>query len=256
MLLAAIAALSFLIAFLFSNLGLGGGLLYVPVLILLGSLAYPEARPVSLAAATATSIAAAWNHHRAGKLAPAKGLVAMAGTIIGVVVGVFAIRVVPDDVMEIGFGLFLVGVSVKIYLDLDKRDRAVFLGNWMVPAAALLAFCSGLISIALAVGGGLLLVPLFVYVMNVEPRAAVGTSSMVAAVNTAAGFAVLLSFPSPGTSFDWAAIAVLAAVALVGSFAGSRWGLKNLKTKTVYVLVIVVMVAAAGAMLARGLGFI
>ncbi|HLF05985.1 MAG TPA: sulfite exporter TauE/SafE family protein, partial [Thermoplasmata archaeon] len=164
------------------------------------------------------------------------------------------LRFVSDELMELAFGVFLIGVSIKVYLDLDKPDKAVSLGWWMLPVASVLAFASGLVSIALAVGGGLLLVPLFVYVMNVEARAAVGTASMVAAVNTIAGFALLFAYHGPETEFDFVAIPVIAAVALVGSFLGSRWGLKNLKTRTVYVLVIIVMVAAAAAMLAKGLG--
>ena len=253
-LLTGIAVLSFLVAFLFSNLGLGGGLLYMPLLVLIGTLPFPEARPISLAAAAATSVASAYNHHRAGKLAVRKGAIAAGGTIAGVVAGLFIIRFVPDEIMEIAFGAFLIGVAVKVYLDLDKDDKALTLGAWMLPVATALAFASGLVSIALAVGGGLLLVPLFVYVMHVEPRAAVGTASMVAAINTIAGFALLFAYHSPETRFDFVPIVLLGAVALVGSFLGSRWGLKNLKTRTVYVLVIIVMIAAAAAMLARGLG--
>jgi hypothetical protein len=252
--LAAISTIVFLVAFLFSNLGLGGGLLYMPLLILIGLLPFPEARPVSLAAALATSAVSALNHRRAGKLEARKGALASAVTMAGVVVGVFAIRSAPDAMMEVLFGLFLIAVAAQMYRDFEKEQRGVALGAWMLPVAGVLAFGSGLVSIALAVGGGLLLVPLFVYVMRVEPRSAVGTSSMVAAINAIAGLALLYLLPSPGTTFDLGGMTVLAAVAAGGSYLGSRWGLENLKTRSVYLLIIVVMAGASAAMLLRGLG--
>src|SRR2546428_12867171 len=62
------AVLIFGVAFIYSNLGLGGGLLFVPILLPTGVADKDLAVPISLTLTIAAATSAVINHHRRGLL--------------------------------------------------------------------------------------------------------------------------------------------------------------------------------------------
>jgi len=76
----------------------------------------------------------------------------------------------------------------------------------------------GLLTGILGVGGGFLVVPALVMLLGLPIQAAVGTSLVVIAMNSLAGF---LGHASSG-SFDWMVTLVFVAAGLVGTFSGMR----------------------------------
>src|SRR2546427_13124095 len=60
------AGLMFAVAFIYANLGLGGGLLFVPILLSTGVTRTDIAVPISLTLTIATAIPSVINHHRKG----------------------------------------------------------------------------------------------------------------------------------------------------------------------------------------------
>ena len=83
----------------------------------------------------------------------------------------------------------------------------------------------GLLSGVVGVGGGFLIVPALVLLAGVPMAGAVGTSLAVIALNSAAGFARSTGvLEAAGLSLDYATLATVAAVGVVGSYAGQRLG--------------------------------
>src|SRR2546427_9652395 len=58
--------LVFAVAFIYANLGLGGGLLFVPILLSTGVTGSSTAVPISLTLTIATATSSVINHHRKG----------------------------------------------------------------------------------------------------------------------------------------------------------------------------------------------
>ena len=90
-------------------LGIGGGALFVPALILLLGLGHLEAEATSLLAIVPVAAVGAWRQRRYGNLrvreAGLLGLLATGGAAVGVVIA----NAVPERALEIGFaGLILV----------------------------------------------------------------------------------------------------------------------------------------------------
>ena len=97
----------------------------------------------------------------------------------------------------------------------EPRRAAVVAGGLGVGAL------SGLVG----VGGGFLIVPALVLLAGVPMASAVGTSLAVIALNAFTGFAKYLGvLESQSLSLDWQVLLTVAAVGIVGSYAGNRLG--------------------------------
>jgi len=83
----------------------------------------------------------------------------------------------------------------------------------------------GLLSGLVGVGGGFLIVPALVLLAGVTMRSAVGTSLAVITLNSLSGFGKYLGvLDHEGLLLDWRVLLTVAAVGIVGSFAGQALG--------------------------------
>jgi hypothetical protein len=83
----------------------------------------------------------------------------------------------------------------------------------------------GLLSGLVGVGGGFLIVPALVLLAGVSMTSAVGTSLAVITLNSFSGFGKYLGLlQHEGLPLDWRILLTVAAVGVVGSFAGQKLG--------------------------------
>src|SRR3989442_401943 len=81
------AVLLFAVAFIYANLGLGGGLLFVPILLSTGVTSADVAVPISLTLTMATASASVINHQRKGLVDFWLGRTLVAGALVGAILG-------------------------------------------------------------------------------------------------------------------------------------------------------------------------
>jgi uncharacterized membrane protein YfcA len=93
--------------------GVGGGILFVPTLVLLG-LGQLEAQATSLLAILPTVVAGAWNQRRFGNLRIRTAAVVGVASIVGVEVGARIAVALPEDTLRRMFGLLLLGVAAQL----------------------------------------------------------------------------------------------------------------------------------------------
>jgi len=172
-------------------LGLGGGLVVVPLLHYIFQLngAVPEelslrlAMGTSLASILFTAVSSARTHARLGSviwalvrpLAPALAL----GTALGSVVA----AALPVSGLKVFFACFLVAVAVQTLGDYYPPSRASKPGRAVLAGAGLLI---GGVSSLVGLGGGSLAVP-FLRWLGIDLRRAVGTSAAMGWAIAAAG---------------------------------------------------------------------
>lgn len=131
------------------------------------------------------SAAGAWSYSRGGKVDWGVARRTLAASFPAAVLGAIASRNVGGPVLVALSGVVLLVVGIRVVRPgmptTPERavDRRTDLG-FMIPAAALVGFASGL----LANGGGFLLVPLFLLALGLEMNEAAGTSMVVAAALT------------------------------------------------------------------------
>ena len=176
-----IAGTAILAGLLAGLLGIGGGVVIVPALLVVFSRegVDPDARMqlavgTSLATIVFTSISSAWSHHRRGALQLSVAAWFAPGVVVGSVVGVLVAAWMPGRALEGFFGIFLAVVALRMAFGNrsgDSRPRS--LARWKRGVAGL--FIGG-ISTMVGIGGGLLSVPIFVLTAGLTIHHAVGTA--------------------------------------------------------------------------------
>lgn len=95
-------------------LGIGGGALFVPGLVLFLGLAHVEAEATSLLAIVPVALVGAWRQHRYGNLRVREGLTVGVVAIPGAIVGVVLVNTLPERVIEVAFAGLLVFVAWQL----------------------------------------------------------------------------------------------------------------------------------------------
>jgi uncharacterized membrane protein YfcA len=96
--------------------GVGGGILFVPTLVLAFGLGQLEAEATSLAAILPTVAAGAWRQHRYGHVRWRTAAMLGAVAVLGVELGVRAADALQEDMLQRLFALLLFGVAAQVAL--------------------------------------------------------------------------------------------------------------------------------------------
>jgi uncharacterized membrane protein YfcA len=169
-------------------LGIGGGVLLVPILVFGFGVPIGEAVPVSLVCVVASSSGAAASYVEHGLADVRLALGLEAATVCGAVLGGFAAGLLRPSVLELLFGLLAIGIAIQLVRDqadrsaAEARDYQPTNYGWGTAGA----FLAGSVSALLGVGGGPVEVPLMAYTMRVPLKVAAATSNLMIGVTAAA----------------------------------------------------------------------
>ena len=210
-------ALGFGIGLSLGLLGGGGSLLTVPALVYLVGQTPQAAVTTSLAIVGANSMVGAMFHSSHGKLDWKVALVfGSAGMLVSYLSANISRQISPELLLVI-FALLMVGIGLMLLFRRVKEEDEAYLAKplWLVFASGAGV---GLLTGILGVGGGFLVVPALVMLVGLPVEIAVGTSLIVIAMNSIAGF---LGHITSGP-LDWMVTLVFTSTGLVGTFAGMR----------------------------------
>ena len=260
-----------------SILGLGGGLLIVPLLTLGFGLPLREAVGVSLVCVIVTSSASAGVYLQRRQANLRLGMVLELFTAAGAIIG-GAIAFLIDDRLLAGlFAVLLVYVAATMLGGLRRRanvepatddetpphdhasgddaapgpgrgrgDRAYLVER--MPVAALGSVGAGIASALLGIGGGLIKVPLMHLVLGVPLRIATATSNLMIGITASASAIVYLV----RGGIDAYVAGPTAVGVFVGAMVGSRLG-HRIGQRELRVLFVVVLLYTAVEMARRAL---
>jgi uncharacterized membrane protein YfcA len=210
--------LAALIGLSLGMLGGGGSILTVPIFVYVLGFDAKEAIAMSLAVVGATSLFGALSHWRAGnvnlRVAVIFGLVAMAGTYAGARLAVFFSGAAQLTL----FALVMLLAAFFMFRDRTPRTGAP---SRDVPMPLLLIVVEGLavgvLTGLVGVGGGFLIVPALVLLGRLPMKQAIGTSLLVIALKSFAGFLGYLD----QVEVQWGFMAGFTAVAIAGILLGT-----------------------------------
>ncbi|HPR64696.1 MAG TPA: sulfite exporter TauE/SafE family protein [Thermoanaerobaculia bacterium] len=227
-----LALIFFVISLLFSMVGLGGGILYVPILLFAGY-TLNQAPGISLMLIMGTSLAALvtfWRSHRVDwKLAlvidPPTDIMAFLGGYFNTLVSESLLRGLLAVVLMVA-GTFMLRASRSL------RVRNLPADQWWIwvrrfrgfeyrvnlplvlTATALIGVLSGMLGIS----GGIIKLPIMVLLCGVPMDIAVATSTVMVAVTALSG----LAGHAIQGQVDWHTGLILTLAALAGGFLGGR----------------------------------
>ncbi len=181
-----------------SLLGLGGGLLIVPLLTLGFGLELREAVGISLVSVIMTSSASAGVYLERRVADLRLGMRLELFTAIGALVGGSIAFLIDERWLSVLFAGLLVYVAVSMLRartsepsDDGSERRSYEVRN--VPFGVVGATGAGVISALLGVGGGIVKVPLMHLAMGVPLRVAAATSNLMVGITAAAGAVIYLA---------------------------------------------------------------
>jgi uncharacterized membrane protein YfcA len=214
-------ALSGAIGLALGVFGGGGSILAVPMLVFVTRVAPSAAIGMSLAIVGATSLAAGYAHYRRGRVRPKVALLFGGSGIATAFLGARLTHFVSGDVLMLSFGALMV-LAGSLMLMTRKAQSIECRGEEPRPPRLLHAVLAGAavggITGFLGVGGGFLVVPALIAFTGLGMREAVGTSLLVIAINSVAGFTGHLDADGLNPEL----VASFTAAAVVGGVIGER----------------------------------
>jgi uncharacterized membrane protein YfcA len=213
----AFAIMVFFLSMLFSMIGLGGAIVYVPIFYWSG-FDLLSAIPMGLLLNTATSASAALTYLRK-KLVELR--VAMPFLIISMMaapVGAYCTSLVPVGILLGIFSIIMVLVGTQMLIP----EAKVFSGSgdkehiYSLPIILTGGFVVGFAGGLLGIGGGSLVMPLLIY-LGYEVKKSAATSGLIVLFTSLAGLLAHLSSWQP----DMQLVTYITAAALLGAQVGS-----------------------------------
>jgi len=216
-----------------SMLGVGGGIIMVPMLSLVFGAPIKVAIATSIVCVIATSTVAETRFARRGMTNMRLGMLLEVATTVGAVTGGVTAVLIQGRILQAAFAVLLVyvawmmnrrrgdavpertGVLEDTYFDPALGEQVVY-GCKRVPLGFVLSLAAGNISGLLGVGGGAFKVPVMNLLMGIPLKATIATSNLMIGVTAAASAAIFY-----GRGYMDPAFALPAAL---GILLGARFG--------------------------------
>jgi uncharacterized membrane protein YfcA len=242
---ALLAGLGILIGAYGTTVGIGGGVILVPLLMFL----YPAMPPeiltgISLAVVFLNALSGTVAYSRQRCIDYRNGIFFALATVPATVLGVWVVRFIPINTFAFIFGLILLIAAAAILfrpqLEKPKRPhlennhgkllceitdsrgrRFIYYTNRRL--GMFLSFFVGFLSGVLGIGGGVIHMPVLVYILNFPVHIATATSHFILVFTTLTGILTHLAF---GASYldNWPVILFLALGVIPGAQLGAWLG--------------------------------
>jgi len=233
-------------------IGVGGGIVLVPVLSLAFGVPLQHAVAVSLACVIASSTGAAAAYVRDHRIDVRLGMQLELFTVAGAIAGAFVAPLLPKAAIEILFGLMVIPVVRSLLRPAPAEEVARVEGRGgarNLPLGCAASFGAGTLSAVLGIGGGPIKVPVMTLILGVPFKVATATSNFMIGVTAAASVFVYLSRGLLDLG--------IAVPTVLGVIAGATFGARlmpHVPTRLLKKVFAVVLGLVGAQMLAKGLG--
>ena len=235
------------IGFVFAPLGLGGGLLFAPLLHYgLGWEIDGALLIVSLTLSATVAWGSGLRHRKEGHVSHERFKQSLCGALPGAILGVFVVASMSGSFDLLFKGLSLIFVTWAIGKTLRSTDTSIKQEQEPnLPILGAGVASGGLLSSVLAVGAGAIYVPVLRSYGGLESRKAIGTSlhimMVVLPVSIFAHFSVLDSSQLDVLTSNLVFIFSLFIVVVISANFGARFGLANVSEHRIMQLFVAVL---------------
>jgi hypothetical protein len=199
-------------------LGVGGGIIMIPLMTWLAKLSQHKAHGTSLVAIVFTGLVGAVTYYSHGNIDWKVSLVLTLSAVFTARVGARFAHSLPEKKLKKAFGVFLLFVSllllVKTYLPRGDFNLTSVTG---IVAFLLIGSLTGFVSGMMGVGGGAVMVPLMVVIGGMEQHVAQGTSLLAMVPASISGAAMHYKLKNVEMNIAWGLIGG----SLIGSYLGA-----------------------------------
>jgi uncharacterized protein len=226
-------------------LGGGGSILTVPILVYILKVPDKTAIAMSLLVVGTTSLVAMTSHARQGNVVWRTGLIFGAFGMVGAFLGGKIAHFIPGGVLLTLFALLMLvtgGAMLRPRKTAMVETPADDHKQLPVMKIALEGVVVGAVTGLVGAGGGFLVVPALALMGGLSMKRAIGTSLLVIAMKSFAGFASFASF----VQLDWTLFGVFTGASVLGTIGGTLLAKKIDASKLRTGFAVFVFVMAAG----------
>lgn len=174
-----LAVIGLVIGFFSGLFGVGGGIILVPLLIVVLGFDQRRASGTSLAAVLPTAIAGTVAYALHGSVDWIAGAILAAGAILGALLGTWLLHHTHQRALRWIFIVFLLLVAARMFFLIPDRSVTLEFTPWVIAALVALGVVTGILSGLLGVGGGVFIVPVLMIGFGVGDIMAKGTSLLM-----------------------------------------------------------------------------
>jgi hypothetical protein len=240
--------LGFVAGVLGSIIGLGGGIIVVPVLTLLG-VPPTVTSSSSLFAAFSNSVASTVSYAKQKRINYRVGIQLGLMSVPGAVLGAIVSAGVTPAIFKILFAMVLVASCYYVFVKRNLESKEASISKRMLLGSTAISFFAGMLSSFFGIGGGIVFVPLMIIGLGLLVKNATATSQLILFFSSASGM-VTHSFLGHA-DFEYALLLS------VGAFAGGLLGARlsvDLKENSIRLLICAVILVAAVKLLLDAFG--
>jgi uncharacterized membrane protein YfcA len=165
--------------FIAGLLGLGGGVVMLPLLTFVGGIPLKLATGTSLAQILVVSATGMVTHYRGGMVDLKAGLTLGAAGIAGGFAGSFLSVQLSTRSLQLIYLLVVSLAIILLFIPRKLEDKDYRKGDFNKPGGIATGMGVGCLTGLLGVGGGFIVIPLMIYVLKIPLRVAIGTSLLI-----------------------------------------------------------------------------
>ncbi len=222
-----------------SIIGLGGGIVIVPVLTLLG-VPHTLASSSSLFAAFSNSVASTASYAKQKRIDYKNGLRLGLLSIPGTILGAILSGQTTSELFKILFAAVLIASCYYLFIKRNMESKQSVLSAKMFAMSSGISFFAGILSSFFGIGGGIVFVPLLIIGMGLLVKNATATSQLILMFSSASGMIAHLVLGH--ADFDYALL--LSIGAFGGGLVGARMSLEIKENRLRMLIIAVILIAA------------
>lgn len=157
-------------------LGLGGGVILLPLLTFIGRVPLQLATGTSLVHVFIAAATGVFSHYREGMVDIKAGLILGAAGVVGGLVGSFLSASISTRTLQIIYLSVVMLAVIILFIPQKLEEEKYKKGEFNKALGILMAFGVGSLTGLLGVGGAFIMIPLMIYVLKIPMRVTIGTS--------------------------------------------------------------------------------
>jgi uncharacterized membrane protein YfcA len=219
----------FAASFVLTMVGLGGGLIFSPLFILL-QFPIHTAVSASLFLNGIAAISAAITYFRKKMVDVKIGLPLIISSSLFAPLGAYATSRVNLQLFTAILAVVILLAAVRMIFSKKVESEGKKIATaYKIMGGAVIGMVIGFVAGLLGIGGGVFIVPLLIYVLGVPTKTAAATSIFIVVFSSFSGFIAHVSIAVP----DWRFILMAALFSFTGGQLGSRIMAEKLKSRTI-----------------------
>ena len=203
-------------------LGVGGGIVLVPLLVIALKWEQKPAQATALVLVSMAALAGVVGYAAAGYVAVLPAVFILVGGLTGAWLGAILVQRIHAHWLQVAFGVLLIAAAVRLAWPVSASVTPIESPPAITPMLALVFVLSGvimgLLSALFGIGGGIVLIPILVTLLGFDQRLAAGTSLAVMIPIALLG---AIRLTRPGLT-QWAIGLRLGIGGIVGGVVGSQ----------------------------------